>query len=60
MASVVSGVLISSEEVQNPWWLAAWLAPVPLLAVVFAGPRYEASWLAMIAALVGCVSTTIY
>ena len=60
VAAVLSGALISIAESLHPWWPAAWLAPVPLLAAAFVAPRYEASWLAIVAGLIGCTSTGLY
>ena len=60
IAAVLSGALISIAEGLHPWWPAAWFASIPLLAAAFVAPRYEASWLAIVAGLVGCASTSLY
>jgi len=59
-AALLSGALLYVSLGLTPSWLAAWLAPVPLLLAAFhAGPR-EARLLAWLAAAVGLSSNLTY
>ena len=44
----------------EPWWWAAWLAPIPLLLAAFRASRREAWALAIVAGLIGSASTAGY
>jgi len=41
-AMLVSGGLLFMSYGLQPWWPAAWLAPIPLLIVAFAAPARTA------------------
>jgi apolipoprotein N-acyltransferase len=60
VATIVSGVLFSIAMSLHPWWPIAWIAATPLLAASFwASPR-ETVMLAVIAGLIGSLSTVLY
>jgi len=59
-ATVVSGVLFYFTLGLTPWWLAAWLAPIPLLLAAFHASRREARLLAWLAAAIGLSSNFTY
>jgi apolipoprotein N-acyltransferase len=60
VAAIVSGVLFYFVFGLNPNWLAAWLAPIPLLlAAYYAGGR-EAQMLAWLASAIGLTSLFAY
>ena len=59
-AMLVSGALLFLSYGLQPWWPAAWLAPIPLLIVAFAAPARTAWWLACGAGLIGGLSTFTY
>jgi apolipoprotein N-acyltransferase len=59
-AAVVSGVLFYFTFGLTPWWLAAWLAPIPLLLAAFQASRREALLLAWLAAAIGLSSNFTY
>ncbi|MGH7339532.1 MAG: hypothetical protein ACREKH_03505, partial [Candidatus Rokuibacteriota bacterium] len=44
----------------EPWWWAAWLAPIPVLVAAFRASTREAWALAVIAGLLGSASTASY
>jgi apolipoprotein N-acyltransferase len=44
----------------EPWWWAAWLAPIPLLLAAFRASTREAWALAIVAGLIGSASTASY
>ena len=44
----------------DPWWWAAWLAPIPLLLAAFRASTREAWMLAIVAGLIGGASTASY
>ena len=52
-AAILSGVLTALASSLEPYWWAAWLAPIPLLIAAFRS-SYGATWLwVAIATLVG-------
>jgi apolipoprotein N-acyltransferase len=53
VAAVVSGALFGFVFGLNPYWLAAWLAPIPLLLAAFHSGWREARFLAWVAAAIG-------
>src|SRR5438445_989270 len=59
-AALLSGVLQYFATGLEPWWWAAWLAPIPLLVAAFRSPTREAWALAVIAGLIGSASTASY
>lgn len=59
-AAAVSGALLYASSRLDPWWWAAWLAPIPLLLAAFYASAREARWLATGAALAGSAATTTY
>ena len=59
-AMLVSGGLLFMSYGLQPWWPAAWLAPIPLLIVAFAAPAGTAWWLACGAGLIGGLSPFTY
>jgi apolipoprotein N-acyltransferase len=59
-AAAVSGVLFYFTLGLTPWWLAAWLAPIPLLLAAFHASRREARRLAWLAAAIGLSSNFTY
>ena len=58
VATILSGVMISIAAGLHPWWPIAWIAVTPLLAAAFIASPLEAVGLAVLAAVVGCISTT--
>jgi len=58
--AIVSGVLFYLTLNLNPWWPAAWLAPVPVLLACLAAPGKEARWLAWLAPAIGVASNFTY
>src|SRR5713101_2438838 len=59
-AALLSGVLQYFATGLEPWWWAAWLAPIPLLVAAFRASTREAWALAVIAGLIGSASTASY
>jgi apolipoprotein N-acyltransferase len=59
-AALLSGVLLYLATGLEPWWWAAWLAPVPLLVAAFRASRREGWALAVIAGVIGSASTAAY
>src|SRR5437667_11048987 len=59
-AALLSGVLQYFATGLEPWWWAAWLAPIPLLLAAFRASRREAWALAIVAGLMGSASTAGY
>ena len=59
-AAIVSGVLFYFVFGLNPYWLAAWLAPIPLLLAAFYAGGREARALAWLAAAIGLTSQFAY
>jgi len=59
-AAVVSGVLFYFTLGLTPWWLAAWLAPIPLLLAAFHASPREARLLAWLAVAIGLSSNFTY
>jgi apolipoprotein N-acyltransferase len=53
VAAIVSGVLFYFVFGPNPYWLAAWRAPIPLLLAAFHAGGPEARVLARVAAAIG-------
>lgn len=61
MAAVAAaGGLIYCASMLEPWWWAAWLAPVPLLVVAFSSSARAARWMGMGAGLIGAAATAPY
>jgi apolipoprotein N-acyltransferase len=60
LAALASGVLLFFSLGLTPWWPAAWLAPVPLLAAAFRAEAWEARRLAWLAAAIGLSSNVTY
>ena len=58
--AIVSGVLFYLTFDLNPWWPAAWLAPVPVLLACLAAPAKEARWLAWLVPAIGVLSNFSY
>ncbi len=59
-AALISGVMLSMAGSLHPWWLIAWIAPIPLLLAAFSAARGETLMLAAVAALIGSISITSY
>jgi hypothetical protein len=59
-AALISGVMLSMAGSLQPWWLIAWIAPIPLLLAAFSAARGETLMLAAVAALIGSISITSY
>src|SRR5262249_28522696 len=59
-AAVLSGGLGYFATGLEPWWWAAWLAPIPLLLAAFRASAREAWGLAAVAGLIGAASTATY
>jgi apolipoprotein N-acyltransferase len=59
-AAVLSGALQYFASGLEPWWWAAWLAPIPLLLAAFRASTREAWTLAVIAGVIGGASTAGY
>ena len=59
-AALLSGGLQYLATGLEPWWWAAWLAPIPLLVAAFRASTREAWALAAVAALIGSASTASY
>jgi apolipoprotein N-acyltransferase len=60
VAAIGSGVMFSIAMSLHPWWPIAWIAATPLLAASFSAPQRETVTLAVIAGLIGSLSTTLY
>ena len=60
VAALVSGVLFYFVFGLNPYWLAAWLAPIPLLLAAFHAGGLEARMLAWLAVAIGLSSEFAY
>ena len=60
VAALLSGAMISIAAGLHPWWPIAWIAVTPLLAAAFIASPLEAAKLAVLTAVVGCISTTAY
>ena len=60
IAAILSGAMISITAGLHPWWPIAWIAVTPLLAAAFIASPREAAGLAVLTAVVGCISTTGY
>lgn len=60
VAAILSGAMISIAAGLHPWWPIAWIAVTPLLAAAFIASPLEAAKLAVLTAVVGCISTTVY
>ncbi|MBV8134926.1 MAG: hypothetical protein JO121_04680 [Deltaproteobacteria bacterium] len=60
VAAIGSGVMIAIATGLHPWWPIAWIAATPLLAASFSAPPRETVKLAVIAGLIGSLSTTLY
>jgi len=60
VAAIVSGVLFYFVFGLNPYWLAAWLAPIPLLLAAFYAGGREARALAWLATAIGLSSVFAY
>jgi apolipoprotein N-acyltransferase len=60
VAALVSGVLFYFVFGLNPFWLAAWLAPIPLLLAAFHAGGREARALAWLASAIGLSSVFVY
>jgi apolipoprotein N-acyltransferase len=60
VAAIVSGVLFYFVFGLNPYWLAAWLAPIPLLLAAFHAGGREARVLAWLVVAVGLSSQFAY
>jgi hypothetical protein len=60
VAAILSDAMISIVAGLHPWWPVAWIAATPLLAAAFTASPLEAAGLAVLTAVVGCLSTTGY
>ena len=60
MAAIGSGVMFSIATSLHPWWPIAWIAATPLLAASFSTTQRETVKLAVIAGLIGSLSTPLY
>ena len=60
VTAILSGVMISIATGMHPWWPIGWIAATPLLAAAFIASPLEAIGLAVVAAVIGCFSTTGY
>ena len=60
VVAVISGALFFFVFGLNPWWPAAWLAPIPLLLAAFYADWVEAQMLAWLAAAIGLSSLVTY
>src|SRR5262245_18594480 len=60
VAAILSGAVISIAVGLHPWWPVAWVAATPLLSAAFIASPLEAAGLAVLTAVVGCLSTTGY
>jgi apolipoprotein N-acyltransferase len=60
VAASLSGVLQYFATGLEPWWWAAWLAPIPLLLAAFRASAREAWALALVAGLIGSAGTATY
>ncbi len=59
-AALIAGVLFYFTLGLTPSWLAAWLAPIPLLLAAFHANRREARLLVWLAAAIGLSSNVTY
>jgi apolipoprotein N-acyltransferase len=60
VAASLSGGLQYLATGLEPWWWAAWLAPIPVLLAAFRASTREAWALAIVAGLIGGASTASY
>ena len=60
LAAIVSGVMFYFVFGLNPFWLAAWLAPIPLLLAAFHARGREARALTWLASAIGLTSVIAY
>jgi apolipoprotein N-acyltransferase len=60
VAAIASGVLFYFVLGLNPFWLAAWLAPIPVLLAAFHAGGREARVLAWLAVAIGLTSEFAY
>jgi apolipoprotein N-acyltransferase len=60
IAAIGSGIMITIAMSLHPWWPVAWIAVTPLLAASFLATQGETAALAIVAALIGSISTTGY
>ena len=60
VAAILSGAMISNAAGMHPWWPIAWIAVTPLLAAAFIASPRETVRLAVVTAVIGCLSTTGY
>src|SRR5262249_52774354 len=60
LAALASGVLLDLSNNLAPWWLLAWIAPIPLLVAALHASLREGGMLAIVAGIVSTVSTTSY
>jgi apolipoprotein N-acyltransferase len=56
-AALASGILLALALSLEPWWWAAWLAPIPVLTAAFRASYREALVLAAVTAFIGNAST---
>ena len=60
IVAIGSGVMISIATSLHPWWPIAWIAATPLLAASFSATQRETVRLAVIAGLIGSLTTISY
>ena len=59
-AALASGALFALANMLEPWWPAAWIAPIPLLLAAFRASNREAALLAAMASLMGVAGVAGY
>ncbi len=59
-ATMAAAALLYCAAMLDPWWWAAWLAPIPLLIAAFHSGGRPARWMAMAAGLAVTAATASY
>ncbi|WP_162892712.1 nitrilase-related carbon-nitrogen hydrolase [Blastomonas fulva] len=58
--AALSGLLLSLSYALHPFWLAAWLAPAPIIIATLRAPASHRRWVSLLAGAFGGISTFAY
>lgn len=58
--AALSGLLLSLSYALHPFWLAAWLAPAPIIIATLRVPASHRRWVSLLAGALGGVSSFAY
>lgn len=58
--AALSGLLLSLSYALHPFWLAAWLAPAPVIIATLRVPTSHRRWVSLIAGALGGISSFAY